>query len=69
MEYDSATRREGKTLPFAATLTDMENVMLSEVSWTKANMCSLNINTNAYTKQKQTHRHRKLPKGKGRVEE
>ena len=66
-EYYSAIKRN-ETLPFAATWMDLEMITLSEVSQTekdKYHMISLicgiqnMIQVNIFTKQKQTHRHRK----------
>ena len=66
-------------MPFAATWMDLEIVILSEVSYTEKdkyhdiaymwNLEKMMIQTNLYTKQKQTHRHRKqtysYQRGKG----
>jgi len=74
MEYYSAIKKN-ETLPFAATWTGLENIILSETRgrqilynitymWTHKN------NNEPIPKQKETHRHRKqrwLPKqGEGR---
>ena len=79
MKYYSAIKRN-ETMPFAATWTDLEIVILSEISQTekgKHHMISLKcgiqkkkmIQMNWFTKKKQTYRHREpdlwLPMGKG----
>ena len=55
--------------PFAAILVDLENIMLIEISQTKANTIdclyveSKIIQMNIYTKQKQIYKHRKQTYG------
>ena len=66
MEYYSAIKRN-EIMPFAATWMDLEIIMLSEVSQTEKDKYHINymwnlkkmIQMNLFTKQKQTHRHRK----------
>ena len=58
-------------MPFAATWMDLEMIILSEVSQTKTNIIWYHlyvefkkmIQMNLFTKQKQTHRHRKQTYG------
>ena len=40
MNYDSAIEKN-KILPFAATWTDLEGVMLSEISQTETDKCCM----------------------------
>ena len=62
MEYYSAIKKNA-ILPFAMWL-DLENTMLSEISWTEKiqipydiiYMWNLKDNTNVYAKQTQTYR-------------
>ena len=64
-------------MPFAATWMGLEMIILSEVSQTKTNIIRYQlcveskkmIQMNLFTKQKQTHRHRKQAYGyqKGKV--
>ena len=65
MRYYSAIRKS-EIMPFAATWMDLEIIILSEVSqrqisYATAYMWNLKkmIQMNLFTKQKQTHRHRK----------
>ena len=61
MEYYSAV-----IMPFAATGTDLEMIVLSEVSQKEKDryhMILLTIQTNLFTKQKQTHRLREQTYG------
>ena len=57
--------KKNEILPFAAIWVDLANSILNKVNQTKTNIVSLIheilkiIQTNLYTKQKQTHRHRK----------
>ena len=71
MEYYSAIKKN-ETLPFAATWMDLENIILGEVSQTEKDkyymiplICGIQkiIQISLYTKQKQTHRHRKQTSG------
>ena len=71
METYSAIKKND-ILPFVATWTDLENIILSEVSQPdkdKYHMISLTcrifkiIQMNLYTKQKETRRHRKQTYG------
>ena len=71
MEYYSAIKKN-ETLPFAATWMDLENIILGEVSQTEKDkyymiplICGIQkiIQISLYTKQKQTHRHRKQTYG------
>ena len=71
MEYYSAIKKN-EILPFAATWMDLEDIILSAVSQTEKNkyymillICRIQkrIQMNLYTKQKQTHRHRKQTYG------
>ena len=69
MEYYSAIKKN-KILPFAATWTDLEIIILSEVSQAEKGkyyiiyIWNLKNNTNdIHTKQKKTHRHRKQTYG------
>ena len=63
MEYYSAIKKN-EIMPFAATWMDIEIIILSEVSQTKANIIWYHlyveskklIQMNLFTKQKQTHR-------------
>ena len=57
-------------MPFATTCMDLENIMLSEVRQRKTsyvtyiwNLKKKMIQMNLFTKQKQTHRHRKQTYG------
>ena len=58
-------------MPFATTWMDLEIIILSEVSQTKTNIMWYHlfveswkmIQMNLFTKQKQTHRHRKQTYG------
>ena len=64
MEYDSAIKKK-EIMPGAATWMDLEIISLSEESQRKTNTILLTCETlkmpqmNLFTKQKQTHRHRK----------
>ena len=66
MEYYSAIKNE--VLPFAASCMD-KNITLSEVSQTEKDkyyislICGKIIQMNLFTKQKQTHRHRRQTYG------
>ena len=71
MEYYSAIKKN-EIMPCAATWMDLEIVILSEVSQTekdKYNMISLIcgilkiVQKDLFTKEKQTHRHRKQTYG------
>ena len=72
MEYYSAIKKN-EIMPLAATRMDLEIITLSEVSHRdkdKYHMISLicgilkkKIQMNLFTKQKQTHRHRKQTQG------
>ena len=78
MEYYSAIKKS-KTMPFAATWMDLEIIILSEVSQRETNFIWYHlyveskkmIQMNLFTKQKQTHKHRKrtysYQRGKGGV--
>ena len=80
MEYYSAIKKN-EIMPFAATWMDLEIIILSEVSQAekdKYHMISLiygilkkkkKIQLNLFTKQKQTHRHRKQTYGYQRGKE
>ena len=76
-EYYSAITKN-KIMAFAATWMNLEMVILSEVSQTKTNIICYHLyveskkkmkQMNLFTKQKQTHRHRKqtysYQRGKG----
>ena len=64
MEYYSAIKKN-EILPFAATWTDLEGIMLSEISQRKTNAvgCHLYVESKKYnklvnkTKKQQTHRY------------
>ena len=64
MEYYSAIKKN-EIMPFAATCMDLEIIILSEVSQREipydiTYMWNLKmIQMNVFTKQKETHRHRK----------
>ena len=62
MEYYSAIKKN-EIMPFAATWMDPEIITLSEVSQKEKGkyhiISLLIIQLNLFTKQKQTHRHRK----------
>ena len=70
LEYHSAIKKN-ETMPFAATWMDPEIITLSEVSQRKTNIMWYHlyveskkmIQMNLFTKQKQTHRHRKQTYG------
>ena len=68
MKYYSAIK-QNEILPFAATWMDLKNIILSEVSQRQilyeiTYMWNLKIiQMNLFTKQKQTHRHRKQSYG------
>ena len=71
MEYYSAIKKN-EIMPFAATQMDLEIIILSEVSQTEKDkyymislICGIYKITqmNLFTKQKQTHRHRKQTYG------
>ena len=68
MEYSSAIKKKNKIFPFVATCMDLENIILSEASQTEKHKYYAIITytwilkitqMNLYTKQKQTHRHKK----------
>ena len=67
--------KKNEIMPFASAWMDLEMIILSEVSYSKANICGIKFKKmkqmNLFTKQRQTQRHRKqtqtwLPKEKGR---
>ena len=67
--YYSAIKKN-EILPFAETWMDLEIIVLNEVSQTETNITDhlhveskKKIRTNLFTKQKQTHRHRKQTYG------
>ena len=65
MEYYSAVKKN-EIMPFAATWMDLEMIVLSEVSQKEKDryhMILLMIQTNLFTKQKQTHRLREQTYG------
>ena len=69
MKYYSAIKKN-EIMPFATTCMDLENIMLSEVRQRKTsyvtyiwNLKKKMIQMNLFTKQKQTHRHRKQTYG------
>ena len=69
VEYYSATKKN-EIMPFAETWMDLEIIVLNEVSQTETNITDhlhveskKKIRTNLFTKQKQTHRHRKQTYG------
>ena len=70
VEYYSAIKKN-EIIPFAATWLDLQMIILSEVSQTKTNIIWYHlyvefkkmIQMNLFTKQKQTHRHRKQTYG------
>ena len=68
VEYYSAIKRN-EIMPFAATWMDLEIFILSEVRQRKTNIYHLYVESkemihmNLFTKQKQTHRHRRQTYG------
>ena len=65
MEYYSAIKKN--KMPFAATWTDLKIIILSEVSqrqiYVQTKKNKKKMHTNLFTKQKQTHRHRRQTYG------
>ena len=61
MEYYSAIKKS--KMPFAATWTDLKIIILSEVSQRQIYVQTKKKNANLFTKQKQTHRHRRQTYG------
>ena len=69
LQWNTIQLQKDEIWPFAAILVDLENIMLIEISQTKANTIdclyveSKIIQMNIYTKQKQIYKHRKQTYG------